>query len=437
MTSPVVLVSNRGPVSFTEVDGQLVARRGGGGLVSGLAPLVVGTDTTWIAAALNPGDRIAASEGVIEAADMRVRTLDIDPTTFRLAYDVVANSALWFLYHGLHDLSRRPVFDHGWAEAWQAYRDYNQQFAEVVAAEAPADATVLVQDYHLSLLGTALASTRPDLTTVHFSHTPFAPPHLMRVLPTESAIELLEGMAAHTTCGFHSQRWADDFRASCRELLGRDVSTFVSPLAPDPDDMNKVARSEACQAAFEELDADLGDRQVIVRVDRIELSKNLLRGFRAFDRLLADRPDLRGRVVFHALGYTSRDGLPEYLAYRQEVEALVDVINRRWGTGDWSPIELDIHDDFPRSVAHLRRYDVLLINPIRDGLNLVAKEGPIVNERNGTLVLSREAGVHDELEGACISVNPYDIVEQAAALGAALDRSASERAAAAAHEEAE
>ena len=427
MASPVVLVSNRGPVSFTEVDGELIAKRGGGGLVSGLAPIVAGTDTMWIAAALSPGDRAAASEGVIEAAGMRVRTLDIDPNTLRLAYDVVANSTLWFLHHGLHDLSRRPVFDHGWAEAWQAYRDYNQRFADVVAAEAPEGATVLVQDYHLALVGGGLASTRPDLTTVHFSHTPFAPPQLMRVMPTASAIELLEGMAAHTTCGFHSPRWAADYRASCRELLGREVATFVSPLAPDPDDMHGVATSDACQAAFAELDAQLGDRQVIVRVDRIELSKNLLRGFRAFDRLLADRPDLRGRVVFRALGYPSRDGLPEYLAYRQEVEALVDVINHRWATDDWTPIELDFRDDFPRSVAHLRRYDVLLINPIRDGLNLVAKEGPIVNERNGTLVLSREAGIHDELDGACLSVNPYDIVEQAEALGAALDRSAAER----------
>ncbi|MEM9203461.1 MAG: trehalose-6-phosphate synthase [Actinomycetota bacterium] len=432
MTSPVVLVSNRGPVSFAEVDGELVGRRGGGGLVSGLAPLVAGSDATWVAAALSDGDRLAASEGVIEAADMLVRTLAIDPTTLRLAYDVVCNSTLWFLHHGLHDLSRRPLFDHGWAEAWQAYRDYNQAFADVVAADAPDGATVLVQDYHLALLGPRLGALRPDLTTVHFSHTPFAPPHLLRVLPTDSARELLEGMAGHTTCGFHSARWAADYQASCREVLGREVPAFVSPLAPDPDDMHHVAGSGACQAAFDDLDAHLGDRQLIVRVDRIELSKNLLRGFRAFDRLLHDRADLRERVIFRAIGYPSRDGLPEYLAYRQEVEALVDVINRRWGTGEWSPIELDLRDDFPRSVAHLRRYDVLLINPIRDGLNLVAKEGPIVNERNGTLVLSREAGIHDELDGACLSVNPYDIVEQAAALGAALDRSAEERRAAAA-----
>jgi trehalose 6-phosphate synthase len=215
-------------------------------------------------------------------------------------------------------------------------------------------------------------------------------------------------------------------------VLGRTPATFVSPLAPDADDIGAVSGGAACEAAVTELDNHLGDRQLIVRVDRIELSKNLLRGFRAYDLMLGNRPDLRGAVIFRALGYPSREGLPEYLAYRQEVEALADVINRRWGTDDWTPIELDLSDDFPRSVAHLRRYDVLLVNPIRDGLNLVAKEGPLVNERHGTVVLSREAGIHDEMAEVVVSVNPYDIAEQAAALATALDRSPAERATAAA-----
>jgi trehalose 6-phosphate synthase len=427
VTASTVLVSNRGPLSFRRVDGELRARRGAGGLVSGLAPLVAGSDTIWIAAALGDGDREAANEGVIEAEGLRVRTLDIDPGVLRQAYDVIGNSTLWFLYHGLHDLSRRPIIDDGWRVAWGAYRSYNETFAATVAAEAPADAAILVQDYHLALLGPMLRDRRPDLRTVHFSHTPFAAPIHFRTLPTDVATELLEGMEGHDACGFHSERWAADFRSCCAETLGREPTTFVAPLAPDPGDIRGVAAGAACNEAFADLDAHLGERQVIVRVDRIELSKNLLRGFRAYDTLLADRPDLRGRVVFRALGYPSREGLPEYLAYRQEVEGLVSVINHRWATTDWTPIELDLRDDFPRSVAHLRRYDVLLVNPIRDGLNLVAKEGPLVNERNGTVVLSREAGIHDELEGSVISVNPYDIADQAGALGEALDLSATER----------
>ena len=427
MSPPIVLVSNRGPLSFARVDGDLIARRGAGGLVSGLAPLVADSDTTWVAAALSDGDREAARKGVIEAEGLRVRTLAIEPDLLRQAYDVVGNSILWFLHHGLHDLSRRPVIDDGFRAAWQAYRTYNEAFAEVLVAEAPADARILVQDFHLALLGPMVRARRPDLRTVHFSHTPFAAPIHLRTLPHDIATELLEGMAGHDTCGFHSTRWADDFRSCCREVLGREPTTFVAPLAPDPGDIRGVAGSAACNNEFTDLDTHLDGRQVIVRVDRIELSKNLLRGFRAYDALLASRPDLLGKVVFRALGYPSREGLPEYLAYRQEVEALVAVVNRRWATDGWTPIELDLRDDFPRSVAHLRRYDVLFVNPIRDGLNLVAKEGPLVNERDGTVVLSREAGIHDELAGAVISVNPYDIAEQARALGAALDLSAADR----------
>lgn len=421
MASPVVLVSNRGPLSFREDGGELVATRGGGGLVSGLAPLVAGTDTVWIAAALSDADRAAAERGVIEAEGIRARTLAIDPDTLARAYDGVCNSMLWFLHHGLHDLSRRPVIDAGFRAAWDAYRDYNRAFADVIVDEAPDGAVVLVQDYHLSLLGPLLREHRSDLRSVHFSHTPFAPPHLLRVLPDDLAVELLEGMAGHDACGFHSVRWADDFRRCCHEIADLDPTTFVSPLAPDAVDIRSVARSERCQSEVERIGAELGARRLIVRVDRIELSKNLLRGFRAYDTMLRARPDLRGTVVFRALGYPSREGLPEYLAYRAEIESLAEVINRRWATGDWQPIELDLTDDFPRSVAHLRRYDVLMVNPIRDGLNLVAEEGPLVNEQNGTVILSREAGVHDVLDGAVRSVNPFDVEDQASALAEALD----------------
>lgn len=389
--------------------------------MSGLAPLVAGTDALWIAAALSDADRAAASKGIIEAEGLRVRTLAIDHDVMAKSYDVVCNAMLWFLYHGLHDLSRRPIIDARFREAWEAYRTYNRAFADVVAAESPENATVLVQDYHLALLGPLVREQRPDLQTVHFSHTPFAPPLQMRVLPTDLAAELLEGMAGHDACGFHSERWARDFRESCVDIIGREPSTFVAPLAPDAADIRGVAASPRCDEEVAAINKTLGDRRLIVRVDRIELSKNLLRGFRAYNQMLNDRPDLRGTVVFRALGYPSREGLPEYLAYRAEIEALTDVINRRWRSNDWEPIELDLVDDFPKSVAHLRRYDVLLVNPIRDGLNLVAKEGPLVNERDGTVILSREAGVHDELQGSVRSVNPFDIAEQATALAEALD----------------
>ncbi|MBV8162570.1 MAG: trehalose-6-phosphate synthase, partial [Acidimicrobiia bacterium] len=339
---------------------------------------------------------------------------------YRMAYDVVSNATLWFLHHGLWDLARRPRFDSRWREAWDAYRTVNHAFARAIIDEAPADATVLVQDYHLALVGTWLAQERPDLRAVHFTHIPFCDPTAIRILPDDVAGELLAGMASHASCGFHANRWAGNFEACCQSLWGWTPSTFVSPLAPDHDDIEGVAESPESIEEGARLEAALGGRRLILRVDRIELSKNLLRGFLAYEELLRTRPEWRGQVVFLALVYPSREGLPEYLAYRQEVETLAARINDQWGVPAWTPILLDTSDNFPRSVAALRRYDLLLVNPVRDGLNLVAKEGPLLNERHGVLALSREAGAWEELGGVALEVNPFDVAGTADVLAAGL-----------------
>jgi trehalose 6-phosphate synthase len=426
---PLVVVSNRGPLSFTAgPDGRLRAKRGAGGLVSGLAPLVAGTDTTWIAAALSPGDREAAAGGVIEAEGFRVRTLALDPDDQRMAYDEVCNATLWFVHHALYALAREPSFGPRWWEAWAAYERVNDAFAEAVMQVAPQGATVLLQDYHIALVGPILRAQRPDLRTVHFSHTPFAGPDGLGVIPPEPRRKLLEGMAAHHACGFHTRRWAEEFEASCDANGVARPITFVSPLGPDPDDIASTAGSGECVDALAELDEALGDRMLITRVDRIELSKNLLRGFEAFDLLLELHPELHGRVVFGAFGYPSREGVLAYAEYRAAVDATVARVNRRWGTDEWQPVLYDDSDDYPRSVAGLRRADVVLVNPIRDGLNLVAKEGPLVNDRDAVLLLSTEAGAWDELQSAAWPVHPYDIVGTADALHRALTLGPAERA---------
>jgi trehalose 6-phosphate synthase len=430
---PFVLASNRGPVSFAiGEDDELVARRGSGGLVSGLAPLVEGTGTPWVAAAMSAADRAAAARGLLDTDDMTVRLLDIDPDVYRMAYDVVGNQTLWYLYHGLFDLARRPRFDAHFRAAWEAYREVNDLFANAIAEVTPDGGVALVQDFHLALVAPRLRALRPDVPIVHFSHTPFARPDEMRVLPDAMASELLEGMGAATACGFHCQRWADAFVASSRELVGGAPTTFVSPLASDPEDLAATVISPACGHALDQLDQLLGDRAFLVRVDRIELSKNILRGFAAYDDLLDRYPQWRERVVFGAFIYPSRQGLADYLAYRQEVETVVRGINERWATPGWTPIVADFQDDYPRSVAALRRFDVLLVNPVRDGLNLVATEGALANERNGLVLLSPEAGAWAALEGAVRPVHPYDIVAAADALADALATPADQRAAEAA-----
>lgn len=429
----MIVVSHRGPNSFTRhEDGSFSARRGAGGVVSALEPLLTRGDrpeATWVAAAISDDDRAAAAAGAAHVPGLDLHLLEIDPRVHRLHYDTVSNSVLWFLHHGLFDLPRRPRFDARFAEAWDAYREVNQAFADHVAGCAAKRDVVLVQDYHLALVPGMLDAVRPDLRVTHFTHTPFCGPNSIRVLPDRVSESLCASMAS-VPSGFHTRRWASAFEASARLVLGADrplTPPFAASLGPDADDLGATAASEATGAAAGALDEQVGDRLVVLRTDRIEPSKNVVRGFLAFDLLLSEHPELRERVVFVALVYASRETLPEYLAYRQEVEQVVARVNDRWARGDWQPIVLDARDDYPRSVAGLMRYDALLVNPVKDGLNLVAKEGPLVNRRDGVVCLSREAGAFDELGAAVLQVHPYDLVQTAEALRDALSMSASER----------
>jgi trehalose 6-phosphate synthase len=305
--------------------------------------------------------------------------------------------------------------------------DLNALFCRSVSESAAEGATVLVQDYHLCLLPALLRRERPDLRTVHFTHTPFADPGVMRVLPAAAARDVLHGMASARSCGFHTARWEWAFRACCADMGVEPGRTFVSPLVPDAEQLAVRAAAPECTEARRQLDSVVGDRRLVLRVDRIEPSKNLLRGFWALDEVLRARADLRGRVVMLAHAYNSRQSLAEYLAYGNEVEHAAARLNETWGTGDWEPVILDVADDTARSLAALTRYDVLLVNPLRDGLNLVAKEGPLVNTTDGVLALSREAGAFAELRGAAVELNPFDVSGTAAALAAALDMDGAER----------
>lgn len=429
----MIVVSHRGPYQFGRGDnGLLTAQQGAGGIVSALSPLLkTRSDTMWIAAAMSDEDREAGRAGTIAHLDVNVRLVDLDPELHRMHYEVVANSVLWFLHHGMFDRARRPRFDLRFRDAWAAYVAVNQRFADEVAQSAARDEIVLVQDYQLALVAGLLRAQRSDLRVVHFTHTPFAAPDDFSVLPTDVGAHLCESLASGPS-GFHTKRWADNYRQSARVVLGRRANVpapFVASLGPDVDALETIVSSPEARAAGTALADAVGERLVIMRSDRIEPSKNIVRGFLAFDRLLEARPGLRGRVVFIAMVYPSRQGLAEYLAYENEVEQVVARVNDRWATRDWLPIVLDDRDDYARSIAGMQRYDVLLVNALRDGLNLVAKEGPVVNRRDGLLCLSPETGAYEELKSASIMVHPYDIEQCAGALDDALSTPLDERSA--------
>lgn len=430
LVANLIVAANRAPVTFGRDEaGQLSPQRGAGGMIT-ISSALTGREATWIAAAMSPGDREVAGAGPVDVNGLQVRLLDFDEEVYADAYDRIANATLWFAHHGLFDRARTPVIDRSWWQAWDRYREYNDAFAEAIAEVGDEGATVLVQDYHLALLGGQLAAKRPDLKTVHFSHTPFATPDALRVLPDAVVEELLHGMSGFRACGFHSNRWARSFEAAFRDReVGSAPALFVAPLVPASDEMAELEQSDAGQAGAAWLSDTVQGRRLILRVDRIELSKNLIRGFLAFDELLEIRPDQRGVVVFVALVYPSRENLDAYVAYRNDVEATVEWINAKWRTPDWEPIVFDPSDAPERSAAALARYDVLLVNPLRDGLNLVAMEGPVLNTVDGVLALSREAGAWDEMQGGALEINPFDVSGTARALADALEMEPTERSA--------
>ncbi len=437
----VLVASNRGPVSYAVgEDGTLTAKRGGGGLVSGLSAIGPDTDAVWVCAALGDGDREAVrrSGGKLDPSDtggQRVRMLDIPPDVHADAYNGIANSVLWFVHHMLYQTPLEPAFGAEFRAQWTSYEAYNRAFAQALADEAAEGAAVLVQDYHLALVPGLLRALRPDVRIAHFSHTPWAPPEYFRMLPDDIAEQLLRGMLGADQLGFLTHRWADAFSACCATVTGgtRGTRIGVYGLGADAEFLQERSHradvAERKAALHEEIGTgpDGTARRTIVRVDRTELSKNIVRGMLAYRQLLTDRPTWRERVVHLAFAYPSRQDLAVYREYTAEVGRLAEEINAEFGTADWRPVVLHVKDDFARSLAAYRLADVALVNPIRDGMNLVAKEIPVVSDRGCALVLSREAGAHEELGADALTVNPFDVTGTAQALHEALTMDATER----------
>ncbi|WP_392671935.1 trehalose-6-phosphate synthase [Streptomyces sp. LN785] len=423
----VLVASNRGPVSYTlREDGSIDARRGGGGLVSGLSAV---DDKLWVCAALGDGDREAIRRGIAEPG---VRMLDIDAGVHADAYNGIANSVLWFVHHMLYQTPLEPVFDAEFRRLWASFETYNRAFAEALAEEAGEGAAVLVQDYHLALVPGMLRELRPDLRIGHFSHTPWAPVDYFRLLPDDIAGQLLRGILGADRAAFLTRRWADAFIGCCTEILGGTGRTRVGVhgLGADADFLRRRAHESDVDERMEILREQVGGtgRRTIVRVDRTELSKNIVRGLLAYRELLDTHPEWRERVVHVAFAYPSRQDLAVYREYTAEVQRLAEEINSGYGTPGWTPVLLHVDDDFARSLGAYRLADVALVNPIRDGMNLVAKEVPVVSDAGCALVLSREAGAYEELGADAIVVNPYDVSATAAALHEALTLPDGERA---------
>ncbi len=419
--------------------------------MTALAALAQRNDVLWIATALSKDDQEWArqqGETTTRIDDIDLRLIIPSAQRYRMYYNVIANPLLWFIQHELWDLPRKPVITQETWEAWRhGYVAINRQFADAIAASIPEDADrpviVFPQDYHLYLVPHFLRKRLGDRVQIQpFIHIPWPGPDSWRVLPAEMRSMLLTSLLESDRVGFQTQIDAFNFVQTCRlyleeahsygsrnsiEANGRKTYAKAYPISIDVEKVEALKEDPQTRLLKQQLLNTIGDNRLILRIDRIEPSKNILRGFMAFRALLEAHPEHRGKVQMLALLVPSRMEVTEYQTYLQEIMAVAGLINADFSDGFWEPTRIIIGNNYHRAIAAMQLYDVLLVNPIADGMNLVAKEGALVNERGGVLVLSELAGAFYELGDHALTISPYDVYSTAEALHQALTMPLDER----------
>jgi trehalose 6-phosphate synthase len=418
------------------------------------------------------GDRADGSpqtEAEIEANDaegpvITVRMVEVDPVAHERFYTVVSNPILWFIQHGLYGLTFSPVLTQNERIAFdEGYAAVNRVFADAVADEVDARggrALVMIQDYHFYLVAERVRERCPDALLSHFIHIPWPGPDAWRILPPDMRERLLRGLLGSDVVAFHTARYARNFVTCCEELLGlkvdrealtidvdgRQVLARHYPISVDPKALDDVLATDEVQAHAAALTeafltplpssfggdgaetADHPQRKLILRVDRTDPSKNVVRGFLAFGLLLDQHPELVGEVSFLALLQPSRTDVAEYGDYISTIGAVVAEVNARHTASGRQPIDLRLVEDFPLAVGAYSICDVIMVNALADGMNLVAKEVAVVNQRNGVLALSENAGAFEELGEYAVPLYPFDVQQMADALYLALTMPEADRA---------
>ncbi|MDP9397202.1 MAG: trehalose-6-phosphate synthase [Actinomycetota bacterium] len=466
-TPPVIVLSHRGPVSFRPGRGGRVASRGAGGLVTALAGIAEHLeDLVWICAASTDEDRLVQKEAgtrpvrvsltgqprLLEHGDgptgMNVRLIDVPEQAHDDFYTVIANPLLWFLQHSMYGLSKAPDITRRERDAFeQGYVVVNELFADAVVEQVRAQggrALVMLQDYHFYLVAGTVRAACPEVQLLHFVHIPWPSPDMWRVLPSDMRERLLLGLLANDVVGFHTVHFARNFLLCAQELLGlsvdleemtvdvdgRTVRARHYPISIDVAQFEELAASDAVVSQARQLHDELlepGECQLVLRVDRTDPSKNIVRGFRAFAAMLEQHPELVGKVTFLALLQPSRQDVLEYSDYLSAIGAEVARIGARYARSGYRPVELRLVEDLPLAVAAYTLCDVLMVNALADGMNLVAKEVTVVGKPDSVLALSENTGAYAELGSFAVTLEPFDIQQQADALYEALTMPAERR----------
>jgi trehalose 6-phosphate synthase len=448
----LILASNRGPIKHQIAGGELKATRGSGGVVTVLTTLNEYVPFTWVASALNEGDQraVQSSKGrpiptSLGSHELLLRYVESPESVYNRYYNIFANPFLWFLQHTMLDLPYSPIVDQNLYNAWETgYLPVNKAFAKAIIEQAKTSTSppvVILHDYHLYMVGGSVREALPNALLQHFVHIPWPDPSHWNVLPENMRRDILASLCSCDIVGLQTARDAHNFLLTCQEFLpgvdldptarvirfaGRTIAARNYPVSVDIPQLEQTAHSSEVKA-YEDSLRKLTTAKTIVRVDRLEPSKNILRGFHAYETLLIRHPELLGQVTFLAFLIPSRTGIRAYQLHATEVQNIITRINATFGRSNWMPIHLFHEDNYPQAIAGMRLYDVLLVNPIADGMNLVAKEGPTINTRDGVLVLSEKAGAHEQLAPGAISISPTDVEGTATALYKALNLGTSQR----------
>ncbi|HEY1348607.1 MAG TPA: trehalose-6-phosphate synthase [Ktedonobacteraceae bacterium] len=446
-----LIVSNRGPVEYSvQADGSWHYQRGLGGMVTALLSIGSLLHATWVALAISPGDYQAVA--TLQRADrlppafehlrgINLRYVAIPAEALHRHYGIISNRVLWFLQHYLFHQLQPEVSEAELHDAWtQGYVVANRALATAVLAEmqrSPRRPVVLIHDYFLCLVAGLLRAQQPDAALLQFLHCPWPEFRYWQRLPDSICQQLFTGLLANDILGFQTPLDACNFllgvplmlNHEARIDLGQMTATYrghttrvrAYPIGTLPE---QDLREAGELASFPELAPLVQARQrqqrIILRVDRLDPSKQIVPGFAAYEHLLATHAQLREQVIFLALCVPARESIGEYRRYRAEVQAAIERINRLYATATWQPIEVIYGNNRARALTALQEFDVLLANVAADGMNLLVKEGIAVNRRQGVVVLSRTAGAYQQLHDAVLPVAPYSVEETAAALYTAL-----------------
>lgn len=449
----LIIASNRGPVSISlDESGSPSFSRGEGGLVTALTGIVEQVEATWISCALSEVEK-GWMKSTIPLGEndrqIQINFVKPDEQAYNGYYNVIANPLLWFLQHSMWDIIHEPTIDSDTWEAWdEGYVKVNRQFAEVIAQqiiENPYPSLVMLHDYHLYLVPRFLREILPKgvkCTITLFVHIPWPGTEDWGILPSKMRWAILDGLCATDLLGFQTREDGLNFIRSCESHLPNSRVNFHRgkirhssrhtyvrdfPISIDIKAIRRIAGSQEVSEHYEWLKNRVDDKQLIVRIDRIEPSKNIVRGFKAFEEFISIYPQYVGKVQFLALLVPSRMEVDQYRSYLEELMVSAGVVNAKYGSSEWEPVRVLVGEDYPRAIAAMQLYDVLLVNSIADGMNLVAKEGPIVNQRKGVVILSERTGARQQLQEAALVVSPCDIYATAEAFHQALSMSEDER----------